>query len=213
MEIRNHCRVSIFLNIMMNLKKLKYGLVLTVILFLTVSNFASGKRTKIPGHCNSFILIQGSSNLNQFEFINYNPVIHSFKTENHKSDPYQKIQIPVFEFAGSNDRMLEDFFKMINARQFPFIKINIEARELADINEASGLTSFRTKIFIAGKSNDYEIPCEIDFCNDSGFILRGNLKMKLTDFNIEPPKKVLGAVAVDDEVFITFAFKFEGKEE
>jgi polyisoprenoid-binding protein YceI len=110
-------------------------------------------------------------------------------------------------FDASNRKMLSDFHEMVSANEYPNIHIEIEPGKFADFDETSGRTRFKSKITIAGTTNEYIIPSEISSCQIAGYMLKGNLMVKLTDFGIEPPRKVLGAVKVNDEVFINFAFR------
>jgi hypothetical protein len=187
------------------LKNLKYGILFIVAALQSVQGIASDKEKHASvSVCKSFVTIHGSSNVNQFYFTNDKPVIENaagnFKTENY-------IRIPVNGFDASNKKMLGDFYDMVKARDYPNILIEIEPGKSADFDETSGRTRFRSKISIAGKTNEYIIPSEISDCKVSGYMLKGNLMVKLTDFGIEPPRKVLGTVKVNDEVFISFAFR------
>ncbi len=187
---------------------IKYQLsVLTLFTLLFVSKDGDKNELKMEENCTNYILIQGSSNINRFEFINLEPNINPIENTS-KSQDYQNIQIPVSKFHGPNNRMLGDFLNMINASKYPFIKIDIEPRDKADFDEVTGLTNFRTKISIAGNTQTFVVPCQINFCDDSEMILQGDLELELSDFEIEPPKKLLGTIKVHDEVFITFAFKY-----
>jgi hypothetical protein len=161
--------------------------------------------------CNNFILIQGSSNINRFRLVNQSPHI---KTDSELKDisGTRDIQIPVYEFTAANNHMLKDFFDMVNAAEYPYIQIAIEPRSRADFDETSGLTIFKTEITLAGNSNSYTVPCEIVTCENSAYLLKGNLKIKLTDFNIDPPDKVFGAIKVNNEVFINFVFKLKSED-
>jgi hypothetical protein len=186
-------------------KQLKYGILLFVAVLQSMQVIASDKDNPASGSvCKSFVTIQGSSNVNQFRFTHDKPVIENasgnFKTENY-------IRIPVSGFDASNKKMLDDFHEMVNADVYPDIQIEIEPGKSADFDETSGRTRFKSKITIAGTTNEYIIPSEISSCHVSGLMLKGNLMVKLTDFGIEPPRKVLGAVKVNDEVFINFAFR------
>lgn len=160
--------------------------------------------------CENFIDIQGSSNINRFRLINQSPQI---KTDNSfKNNGARDIQIPVNDFTAANNHMLKDFFNMVKAEEYPYIQIAIEPRNRADFDETSGLTNFRTKISLAGNSNNYTIPCEIVSCDNSAYLLKGQLKIELTDFNIDPPEKVFGAIKVNNEVFINFVFKLKNED-
>jgi hypothetical protein len=62
------------------------------------------------------------------------------------------------------------------------------------------------KVFItvklAGKENHYDLPVQID---EEQFI--GKFKMNIRDFGLEPPKKALGLIEVDEEIEVQFNMK------
>ena len=186
----------------------KYYLIALPVVFCFHA-FATGKnKTNDLNDCTNYVLIQGSSNINRFEFINLNPNVSYVADQKIVKHPDQKITIPVNKFSGANNMMLNDFHKMLNASKYPFINIEIEPREKADFDETTGLTNFKTKISIAGNTRNYTIPCQITFCDNSAMVVKGDLALELSDFNIDPPKKVFGAIQVNDKVFITFAFHY-----
>src|SRR5690554_962842 len=89
--------------------------------------------------CRSTITIHGSSNVNQFQFHNDNPIVTTASAENVYDN---QVQIPVHTFEASNHRMLQDFHDMVNASEYPYINIEIESMQLADFDETSGMTNF-----------------------------------------------------------------------
>jgi hypothetical protein len=176
---------------------------------LFVNCFAFGKDSDVKNTgCENYISIEGSSNINQFQFVNYNPIVHLFDNSEQKKTKYRQIQVPVHDFITTNHHMLNDFYKMIHAAKYPFINIEIEPREMADFDEGTGLTNFKTQISIAGKSRNYVVPCEVTSCDNAQLVLKGNFEVELSDFNIAPPEKVFGTIKVRNEVFINFVFKF-----
>lgn len=185
----------------------KYRLIFLLLVFCFQLS-ADENNPEKPDDCSNYVLIQGSSNINKFEFVNHNPNIK--KTDSSKKyEPHTKnIYIPVYDFSGSNKLMLKDFYELLNARNFPFINIKLESYDTAEFDEETGGTLLKTEITIAGETRDYIIPCEIDHCKNKGMVIKGNLEVKLSAFNIEAPRKVLGTVKVDDEVFITFSFNY-----
>ena len=157
--------------------------------------------------CDSYLIIRGSSNINQFQFISYQP--ETINSENlRKNKTYRNVKIPVNSFTGSNKRIIKDFNKMLNAEEYPFIKIAIERREFAKCVGKKGLTNFKTEITVAGNSNFYKVPCAVYACQKTGYIIEGNLDARLTDFEIDPPKKFFGLVKVNDEINIQYVFWF-----
>jgi hypothetical protein len=189
-------------------KLLRYSIIVVSVLLIRFDGFAGGMVSSADGGkgCNNFIAIDGSSNINQFRLVNYEPKIPPKIHQNNH------VQIPVYSFQTSNKRMLSDFYDMVNASTYPYINIVIEPKNRADFDEGSGKTRFRTEITIAGKTNQYIVPSEIIACEHAGYVVRGDLKINLTDFEIDPPRKVFGAVKVNNEVFINFAFKFQADQ-
>lgn len=183
-----------------------YLLLLFSISFFQLSAHDKGKSEK-KENCDNYVLVQGSSNINKFEFINNNPSISKDKRDP-KNLFAQNIRIPVRDFSGPNKLMLNDFYKMLNADQYPYIKIEIEPYNSTNFDEESAGTLLDTKITIAGKTHDYLIPCELTFCENSGAILKGGLELQLSAFDIDPPSKILGTVKVNNDVFITFSFRY-----
>lgn len=175
--------------------------------------FASGRNdTEGKAGYENYISIKGSSNVNEFELINASPSISETSEAVRNNGTFRKIQIAVEDFTGPNDRMIEDFKEMVNAGNYPFITIFIEQKELADFDETTGLTNFKTKISIAGVSGKYTVPCIIESKLDGGYYLEGSFPIKLTDFKIAPPEKLLGLVQVKNKVFINFVFNFDTEE-
>ncbi|WP_167616426.1 YceI family protein [Maribellus sediminis] len=184
----------------------KYYLLLLLIA-LSFQVLANDNRdNENPGECKNYVLIKGSSNINKFEFINYNTKINNQKAENQNHT--QNIHIPVYDFSGPNKLMLNDFYQLLNAAKYPFINIRLESYDSAEFDEETGGTLLQTQITIAGKTHNYIIPCEVDHCENEGLIIKGNLEVKLSAFDIDPPRKVLGTVKVDDKVYITFSFNY-----
>ncbi len=97
---------------------------------------------------------------------------------------------------------------MVKASEYPFIFMAIEPRSLEECRKVGGRSDFKTTITIADVSNSYVVPCSIDSCDGSGYLLKGSLEVKLTDFKIDPPKILFGMIKVDNEVLIDYAFRF-----
>ena len=217
MVARSIIRVTISTFIFIVLKSIRttYSFLAAAIFLLLSHSFALGKGDGADDSiCENYIAIRGSSNINHFQFTNYNPIIHLPGNEEKTDDEYRDIKVPVRDFTGPNHRMLNDFYDMIHASKYPFINIEIEPRRMADFDEGTGLTNFKTKISIAGKSKNYVVPCEVTSCKKAQMVLKGNFEVELSDFNIDPPEKMFGTIKVHNEVFINFVFKFmAGKTE
>ena len=197
----------------MRLKFITYYFLLAIFASMQSLSFASGRTdTDRKTEYENYISIKGSSNVNEFELINVSPSISEASETATKNGSFREIQIAVDDFTGPNDRMIQDFKEMVDAGNYPFIKIFIEQKELADFDETTGLTNFKTEISIAGVSREYVVPCRVESNLEKGYLLGGSFTLKLTDFEIDPPQKLMGLVKVKNKVFINFVFNFDTEE-
>jgi len=183
--------------------------------FILQSNSCISAQGKFQSEkkCNSYVTVRGSSNVNHFSFNNTNPIISDSAEIKTSTERYQIVQIPVHSFTGPNTHMLNDFLNMIKASEYPFITLALEPRDLIQCEKHTEPTNFKTKITIAGATNAYVVPCKVVACNNSDYLVKGNLKIKLTDFHLNPPKKFVGMIRVNNKVFISYAFKFHTKKD
>ncbi|KJF43992.1 YceI family protein [Draconibacterium sediminis] len=189
---------------------LKYYFLSLFLTFSIVGASASDKPNgKTPENCSNFVLIQGSSNINRFEFIHEAPRLVGNEQQSDRLTWQQEVIVPVKEFTGSNQHMRKDFLELLKATEYPVIQIDIEPNNEKAITGPVEKRDLNATITLAGHTHEYVVPCKISACDTSEILIKGSLKVNLTDFNIEPPKKVLGTIKVNDEVFITFAFKQE----
>lgn len=64
------------------------------------------------------------------------------------------------------------------------------------------------KLRIAGKSRNMLIPLKAEV-QENGIILRGEVDMKMTDFNVEPPSVMMGTVNTGDDITISFSIQYK----
>lgn len=189
-----------------------YNFFILAIPFLLSFNVFAEKQEGRNEERQSYISVQGTSNVNEFTLINQHPIPDDEYNGIEDSGNYLNVLISVNEFSSENKRMVNDFRQMLQESKYPYIKIGIEPIEFADFEETTGLTEFSLIITIAGKTNKYNVPCEVFSKLNSGYTITGSFSVKLTDFNIDPPEKLLGLIKVNNEVFINFLFKFDSEE-
>ncbi len=154
------------------------------------------------------IIIEGETNINQFNFTFDNSRYDVLTiNEKAKSDNLKKelieFEIPVKGFKGDNYLMENDFYTLLNASNHPIIIVGIEKSLLQKIFFGSAGSVIDFYITIAGNTKhvkgEYTTNCKNDLT-----ILTGNANIRLTDFSIDPPQKMLGMLKVKDLIFIKF---------
>ena len=100
-------------------------------------------------------------------------------------------------FDCGNKVMNKDFFKLLKSDEFPQILLNLK-----ELVEKETFTEASVEMTIAGVSKMYNVPVTIE--EDDLFLVRGNLDLNIEDFNIKPPKKMLGLIVVSEMININF---------
>ncbi len=100
-------------------------------------------------------------------------------------------------FDCGNKGINKDFHALLKTKEYP--KITLELTEIILDND-SGIAS--VKIKIACKENTYQVPVAIFNTGAHRFV--GKLKLNISDFNLEPPKKFLGLIVIKEDIEINF---------
>ncbi|WP_165764799.1 YceI family protein [Winogradskyella aurantia] len=154
----------------------------------------------------SSLIIKGESNVNKFQcsydvlqfsdsievsFISDKAYLNFTNTQLHLKNSF---------FDCGHKAINRDFNKLLKTDEFPSIKI-----ELISAHNQPNNLSIMTKlnIVISGISKRYDIPVEVDKTTD-GVMICGNLPIDINDFNLSPPKKLLGMIKVSNKIEIDF---------
>jgi len=158
----------------------------------------------------STLLINGESNINNFSCLYDNdeikktiPISYTVEGDIIRFDKTVLLLNNNFFDCGGNG-INRDFRKTLNTDNYPQIALTLnEIERTADPSNINAEIAIK----IAGISHDYRIPVEI--IKNKNLIVNGQLKIKLTDFNLNTPKKLFGIIAVDENIEITFNLEIE----
>lgn len=159
-------------------------------------------RTSHVSECANYLYISGASNVNQFDF-RYRTAL---KAQEHNILPDHEdfhIFIPVKEFKPSNPLMYGDFLALMKESDYPQIKVTFSKLQFKP-----GLmpeTFSDIKITIAGITRIYKVRCSVNTCSDKLF-LSGKETIRMSDFNLKPPQKLMGFIKVNNEIEVNFGF-------
>lgn len=159
-------------------------------------------------NCNSFVKIEGSTNVNRFYF---HQVIEDPKyPQNYVSkDGYITLTIPIRRFEASNPLMYSDFFQLLQADSHPDITIRFYYDPYKLLNPGSTTSPISSEIWVslAGHEKKFKLPGSVHICYDNAAHLNGTLTIDLRDFSLTPPTKFMGMVKVNNEVSVEFAVR------
>lgn len=188
---------------------------LILLLILAPFYHAQGQYTKThntinENDCVDFVSIKGSTNVNEFSFLQLLNERES-PIRFHTQEGYITIQIPAHNFEASNPMMYKDFITLIKADAHPYIAIRFHYNpyELYEKNGQTSAIASEIYITLAGEEKKYKIPGQIHLCHDRALRIMGDIKINLDDFQLQAPSKFMGMVKVNNEVFVNFGLKME----
>lgn len=183
---------------------------LLLVLIILMSAFKSDnfltKKTSMVILPSSYLSIMGKTNISQFNCdLNISRIDSLVLIEYAKNDEnilFKETKLLVHNscFDCGTKTMNKDFLELLRTPEYPNILLKLKK---IDINPNLENQVFaHIDIKVAGVSKPYIAPVNL---NQKEILkIYGCLDLKLTDFNIPPPKKMLGLIAVKDEFQISF---------
>ncbi|MFD1163443.1 YceI family protein [Hwangdonia seohaensis] len=108
-------------------------------------------------------------------------------------------------FDCGNRGMNKDFYNLLNSDEHP--NITLKLKKIEGHLSKNNIVHANIDIAIAGIVNSYDLP--LKFEGDKTMNVSGVLDVNICDFNLEPPKKALGLIVVDDWIQIHFQLKIQ----
>jgi hypothetical protein len=153
---------------------------------------------------NSKISINGSTNVSTFDCIlNFTDAKSSvtaiFQISGNKIKfEDAKLNLANSRFDCGNKSINKDFLEMLSTNNYPNIVLDLKEITKSPNNENEILAL--VNISLAGCSKFYSV--RLNTAQGKSLKATGILKLKLSDFNLKPPKKVLGLIVVEDTLEI-----------
>lgn len=170
-----------------------------LILFLFVVHFSQAQQ---PIALNQ-ISIKGSSNINHFELLfPKEQTINSEDQANSKECQKYNFKIPVNDFIAMNRLFYANFCKLVKAKQYPYIEVQVPFSYINYLKENSKMEEMEAMVSMAGIEKNARVLIASN--SENSTLLNGEIKLNLSDFDLKPPKKLFGIIKVHNEVIINF---------
>lgn len=165
----------------------------------------------------SLLEILGTTNISKFQCENYSNSGTEYLTQRLTANHGEvgqwngEVLIKSTNFDCNNSLLTKDFKKTIEVDQYPTIKVKfLSLTKGSKTSNQANLTG-EVEITLVGISKKYPISCMFLAKNGDTALFSGERKILLSDFNIEPPVKFLGAVKVQDSVMVNFSLVLENQ--
>jgi len=158
---------------------------------------------------NSFLTINGSSNVNRFGC----ETDGAFQAETLWGTPSQQgktihmegaVTVAINQFDCNNKMLTNDLRKTLKAKEYPEMVIRFVSLERMPVSDGKeDFVSGKVTIELAGQQKPFELMYSF-IKTTSGYKLQGGRTFSFTDFDLSPPKKIGGLIKVKDHFEVTF---------
>lgn len=174
----------------------------------------STSEAKIAILSQSEVKIKGTTNVNSFtcssneEISSYsNKVVFSTFNDQLILNP-AFIELHSGGFDCGIKGLTRDFKELLNSSDYPHIKIEVLGWKELDDKSNIQTVQLNANLTITGVTREIQIPIQISR-NDDQYICEGVTEINITEFNIDPPRRLLGLVKVKSHIEIEFKLYLE----
>lgn len=101
--------------------------------------------------------------------------------------------------------MTKDFNQTIRAKEYPYIIINFKSFErLPNYTQEKEKFKGTMTISLGGTTKQVQVDCTIQATSSGYFHLSGGRKFLFSDFNLQPPEKMMGLIKIQQELQVNF---------
>ena len=185
----------------LNVRKVVF-LVFAIVALSFANKNTKAKDISIRVSSKSTLVVKGTTNVNSFSCafdskrLN-NPISVTYFSNGEKLKFREtELILDNYCFDCGSKGINKDFQKILKSDNHPQIKLILKETSSLENNK-----NFETivDVEIAGIKREYKIPVAVKKNS-----INGGLKMRLSDFNLNQPKKVFGLITIDDEIQIFF---------
>ena len=143
--------------------------------------------------------INGKTNVNRFT-CTVKEISDTIKMVSLNS--WSSFKIPVKKFTSPNIGLIAELKKTLKDKTYPYVIIQIISMDKPLKDEAS--INAKVLLTIAGLTKLFPITIFVSQLHDGSFQVRGNQRIKFSDFNLDPPQRLGGKVRTSQDLDIAF---------
>jgi hypothetical protein len=156
----------------------------------------------------SYIMVSGTSTIHDWEMISENISSEAKFSTNDEGQP-EKLESVSFRLTKTtlkSDKSGLDrrAYEAMNAKRHPEIIFRTNGSGMLVKNDDKILIDSRGELTIAGNTRQVNVSAICINGDDKKLVCTGEQKLKMTDFNIDPPVMMLGALRTSDEITISY---------
>lgn len=193
----------------------KYFLVLLITQISTGNQLAAQSVYKLSGSKENQVKVSGKSNVHDWSMTANNPTCEAEFSSLSGVDNIPKnlnslsFSVNAKSLKSEHSSMDTRTYKVIKADDFPKITFKMSSAVISPVAKSKFSIKTTAILTIAGVAKTISMQVNGVVNSDQSITCSGTQKLKLTDYSIQPPSFMLGAMKVGDELSIAFNLNFK----
>lgn len=160
----------------------------------------------------SWVEVSGTSNVNTFTCMISHPLNMQYLTKRVSGSTASfagTILLVVDAFDCGNQVMNRDFTRTLKQDEYPHIALRLIGMRGDRTNLGVRVLEGEVEIEIAGVNHRLVMRCTLEDLRYGRRRIRGAVDLRFSDFGLEPPRRALGLVRVENDISVEFSLLME----
>ncbi|MGM0507062.1 MAG: YceI family protein [Bacteroidota bacterium] len=119
------------------------------------------------------------------------------------------LEIPVKGLENDSGKLTKNMHKYLKEKDHPVITFKLTGVDELVVNGSTAELTSRGEVSVAGVTQPITISNEMSLQDDGTLVVTGVQDLKMTDFEIDPPTAMFGAIRAVDEVQVHYTLQFQ----
>lgn len=180
-----------------------------VVMYLFISVIALAQ-TKLNSN-NVKVTIFGTSNIHDWEMKGEKgSSTATFSIQNSELTSLANLHFSINaeHLKSEHDAMDNNCYKALKTSQYPSISFSAPTTSIKKVTGSTYLINAKGKLQISGVTKDINLSGTCSINADGTVTCKGSYKLKMTEYNVEPPSIMMGAIVTGDEITLEYTLTF-----
>jgi len=157
------------------------------------------------------ITVEGTSNIHDWAIHSDKGMVNIILNENFSAISAMSFTIPVESLKSESKAMDKNTYKALKTGKYESIIFKATDVSVKQVSGNSYMLKSNGKLTISGVTKPVVLSAKAVINNDNSITYMGTCSLKMTDFNVEPPTIMLGAIKTGDSIKITYFVHTQNK--
>jgi polyisoprenoid-binding protein YceI len=190
---------------------LQLAIIAVCLLLSSVNVFKGYSQGKSESTGNAKITVQGTSNVHDWVLHSDKGVFNITFTDNKSAISGLVFTLPVESLKSESKAMDKNTYKALNNNKYSTITFHATNVTATQLSANSFVLKSSGKLTISGVTKTVLLSAKAVINNDNSITYSGTYTLKMTDFNVDPPSAMFGAIKTGNSISINYTVHVQGE--